>query len=144
MEILPRLHQLPPRLAAGAYILNSGLTIAKAGRETAEGLHGTAARAYPFLRDWDPEEFAGVLSKVQLAVGAALLIPVVPSIVAGAALAGFAGGLLGMYLRTPALREPGSIRPSQQGTAVAKDVWMMGIALSLIVEELEDRSARRH
>jgi hypothetical protein len=32
-----------------------------------------------------------------------------------------------------------SPRPTQQGTALAKDVWMMGIALGLVIGDLTDR-----
>jgi hypothetical protein len=41
---------------------------------------------------------------------------------------------MAMYARTPALREPGSIWPSQQGIGVAKDVWMLGIGLGLLLD----------
>jgi hypothetical protein len=40
---------------------------------------------------------------------------------------------------TPALRRPGSIWPSQVGTAVSKDVWMLGIGLGLVTGALDDR-----
>jgi hypothetical protein len=33
-------------------------------------------------------------------------------------------------------------RPSRQGTAMAKDIWMLGIGLGLIVDALTDRSAQ--
>jgi len=33
------------------------------------------------------------------------------------------------------------IQPSQQGTALAKDVWMLGIGLGLIVDAFTDRPA---
>ena len=35
--------------------------------------------------------------------------------------------MLGMYLRTPAVHEPGSIWPTRSGTPTSKDVWMLGI-----------------
>ena len=37
-----------------------------------------------------------------------------------------------LHLRTPSLRKPGSIWPSQQGIGVSKDVWMLGIGLDLL------------
>jgi uncharacterized membrane protein YkgB len=73
-----------------------------------------------------------------LTLGSALVLPFAPSIVAGAGLAAFTGGLLGFYAKTPGMRKPGTPFPSDQGTALAKDVWMMGIALGLIVDELTD------
>ncbi|MEU8248817.1 hypothetical protein [Nonomuraea sp. NPDC048916] len=136
MKLFTRAYQLPPRIATGAYILNSGLNKAKADQETAVGLLGMAAGTYPFLRGKDPEQFVKLLSKVEIAVGVALLIPAVPSLVAGAALTAFAGGLLGLYLKTPGMRQEGSLRPSQNGIALAKDVWLMGIGLGLVLDEL--------
>lgn len=38
-----------------------------------------------------------------------------------------------MYARTPSLHDK-YLRPTQQGTAVAKDVWMAGIGVGLIVD----------
>ena len=66
----------------------------------------------------------------------------IPGVLAGAALTGFSGALLGMYARTPALRKPGSIWPSQAGTGVSKDVWMLGIGLGLVAGDLSDRGGR--
>lgn len=95
-----------------------------------------ASGTYPFLKDMDPEEFTRLLSKSEIALGAALLTPVVPSLLAGAALTAFAGGLIGLYLKTPGLREEGSLRPSQQGLAIVKDIWLLGIGTGLVIEEL--------
>ena len=58
---------------------------------------------------------------------------------AGAALTGFAGGLLGLYWRTPGLRKPGSVWPTQQGLGVSKDVWMLGIGAGLLTAALKRR-----
>jgi hypothetical protein len=95
-----------------------------------------AANTYPFLGSMDPEQFAATLSKAEIAIGVALLTPFVPTAVAGAALLAFSGGLLGLYLRTPGMREPGSLRPTQQGIPLAKDVWMVGIGASLLADGL--------
>ena len=46
----------------------------------------------------------------------------------------FSGSLVTMYARTPALRKPGSIWPSQAGIAVSKDIWMLGIGLGLVAD----------
>ena len=46
----------------------------------------------------------------------------------------FSGGLVGMYLKTPGMREEGSLAPTQDGTALAKDVWMLGIGASLLMQ----------
>ncbi|TQS40904.1 hypothetical protein [Cryptosporangium phraense] len=139
MRFLGRLSQLPPRLATGAYILNSGLSKRNADEEAAAGMHGMAAGTYPFLAGIEPKQFAKYLSTAEIALGTALLVPIVPAAVAGAGLAAFAGGLLGLYLKTPGLREEGSIRPTQAGTPIAKDVWMFGIGAGLVLESLTSR-----
>jgi hypothetical protein len=126
-------------LATGAYILHSGLDKRHGTPEAAQGMHGMASGAYPFLADMEPTSFLKRLSTGEIVVGSLLLAPFVPTAVAGAALTGFAGGLVTMYLRTPALRKPGSVWPSQQGTAISKDIWMLGIGLGLLADALIDR-----
>lgn len=139
MRIFARAHHLPTRLAAAAVILNSGVEKTGADEQTAAGLHGMASGTYPFLAGMEPKAFVRLLSRSEIALGAALLAPFVPSLLAGAALTGFAAGLLGLYLRTPGMRKEGSLRPTQNGTAIAKDLWLLGIGLSLVIEELGDR-----
>jgi hypothetical protein len=127
---------LPARIAAGGYILHAGLEKWHGDETRAKALHGAASRAFPVLNRIPPERFLRLLAASEIAVGTALLVPVVPNGLAGAALTGFSGSLLGMYARTPAMRKPGSIWPSQAGTAVSKDVWMLGIGLGLVVDSL--------
>jgi hypothetical protein len=133
---------VPPRIATGAFILNSGLSKRGADAEMAGLLHGMAKGAYPFLGKLEPQQFVKLLSAAEITLGTALLVPIVPSTLAGVGLAAFSGGLLGMYWRTPALHEPGSLKPTQAGIAIAKDSWMFGIAGGLVLEELLDRSRR--
>jgi hypothetical protein len=120
---------LPGRVAAGAYILHTGLDKWHADEARAKGLHKAASGAFPVLARIPPERFTRLLAASEIAIGSALLVPVVPGIVAGTALTGFSGSLLTMYLRTPALHKPGSVWPTQAGTAVSKDVWLLGLGL---------------
>ena len=143
MRFLGQLSQLPPRLATGAYILNSGLSKRHADEDAATGMHGMAAGTYPFLAGIEPKQFAKYLSTAEIALGAALLVPIVPAVVAGTGLAAFASGLLGLYLTTPGLREKGSIRPTQAGTPIAKDVWMLGIGAGLVLDSLSRTSTKK-
>jgi len=131
-----RLHlrNVPARLATGAYILHAGLEKWKGTPERAKGVHGMASGAYPPLGRIPPETFLRLLAAAEIGTGAALLLPVVPNKLAGAALTAFSGGLLGLYLRTEALHKPGSVWPTQAGVGVSKDVWMLGIGLSLLAE----------
>ncbi|WP_406458161.1 hypothetical protein OG782_35415 [Streptomyces sp. NBC_00876] len=129
---LPELRDIPPRLATGAFILNSGVGKLKADEATAQALHGMACTAYPFLKKIEPDSFTRLLAWSEIAVGSTLLAPFVPTRLAGLALTGFSGGLLGLYLRVPGMREPGSLRPSQNGVPLAKDSWMFGIGLGFL------------
>lgn len=131
---------LPPRIATGAFILNAGMGKLSADEQTAAPLHSTAAATYPFLNKLKPTDFARLLAVSEITLGAALLLPVIPPAVAGAGLAAFSGGLLGLYARTPGMRKERSPFPTQQGTPLAKDVWMAGIGLGLIIDGLTDRS----
>ena len=126
-----RLSHIPTRLAAGAFILNAGLGKWSGNEQTAAGVHGMATATYPFLGPVEPRTF--------LALGTALLVPVVPAVVAGAGLVAFSAGLLGLYLRTPGMHE--HLRPTQQGTAIAKDVWLLGIGAGLVLDEVADRKS---
>lgn len=129
------LTQVPLRLATGAYILNSGISKLGADEGTAQFLHGAAASTYPALfKDMEPTKFARLLAWSEIGVGAALLAPMVPATVAGAALTGFGSSLVGMYLRTPSMTLDDGIRPSQEGTAIAKDVWLVGAGLTLMTQ----------
>ncbi|MEU9120901.1 hypothetical protein AB0C96_13755 [Streptomyces sp. NPDC048506] len=130
-----------PRLATGAFILNAGLTMLRADPATAEGVHGTASAAYPFLRAIPAERFTRLLACSEIAVGGALLAPFVPPRLAGLALTGFSGGLVGLYLRLPGMRESGSLRPTPDGIPLAKDSWMLGIGLGLLAAPCSRRRA---
>jgi uncharacterized membrane protein YphA (DoxX/SURF4 family) len=134
---------LPPRVLTGLYFLNSGLTKAGADEATAAQLHGFATGTYPFLGKLDARRFTRLLSVAETAIGVALVVPVVPAGVAGAALTAFALATLGLYLRTPGLRKEGSLRPTQQGIAISKDIWMVGIGLSLVIDEIAERRSNR-
>ncbi len=137
-----RLRTVPTRMATGAYILHAGWGKWHGNEEQAVGLHGMAAGAFPVFKAMKATDFLKMLSMGEMAVGAALLAPVVPPAIAGAALVGFSGALVAMYLRTDGMHEPGSVWPTAQGTALSKDVWMLGIGLGLIVDELTSHAER--
>lgn len=139
MGMAARLRRAPGRLATGAFIVNSALGKLNGTEDTAKALHGRASGAYPQLARIEPTRFLKLLAAGELAVGGALLTPVVPPVVAGAGLAGFAGSLLGMWWRTPGMHAPGSIRPTQPGVAIAKDVWMLAIGVGLVVDAVLSR-----
>jgi len=94
MRFSVKASHLPQRIAAGAFILNSGLGKWSADDEAAAQLHGFAVGTYPFLAKLKPRDFVRLLSASEIALGAALLLPVVPSALAGAGLAAFSGGVV--------------------------------------------------
>ncbi len=134
--------QLPLRAATGAFILDQGLSKRGAEGEQASQLHGMAAGAFPQVGDLDAEQFVRLLSAAEISLGTALLVPVVPPALAGAALTAFAAGLVRLYLKTPGMHEEGSLRPTAQGMAVAKDSWMLAIGAALLLDKLDDRRRR--
>ncbi|MFB4314748.1 hypothetical protein [Actinomadura sp. 21ATH] len=129
-----RLRTVPGRLTTGAFIMHSGLEKWNGGDEAAAGYHGMAAGAFPFLNEVPPRKLLRALAAGEIATGALLLAPFVPAALAGAALSAFSGGLVAFYWRTPGMRKPGSIWPTEQGLGVSKDVWMLGIGLGLMAE----------
>lgn len=136
-----RFGNLPQRLSVGGFLLYSGISKLNAEKEDAARYHAMASGTYPFFEQVPPERFAQGLALGEVALGGALVLPVVPDRLAGLGLAGFAGGLMGMYLKTPGLRQEGSVLPTEQGIPMAKDIWLLGIALSLLTHS--QRSSRR-
>jgi hypothetical protein len=137
------LRRLPLRLTTGAFILHSGIAKLDADDDTAKQLHAMATGTYPWLAEVDPKAFTKALAEAEIALGTTLLLPVIPAWQAGIGLAGFSGALLKMYLHTPGLHRRNSIRPTHDGMAIAKDSWMLGIAVSLIVDGMTTRRRRR-
>lgn len=136
MRLRIKARHIPGRLATGAFIVNSGLTKLSADNRTATTLHGMTTGSYPALKRIDYRLFTKLLAGGEIAVGTALLLPVVPTAVAAAGLTAFSASLLGLYLRTPGMRQQRSLRPTEDGIALAKDVWMLGIAAGLLIDEL--------
>lgn len=135
---LPKAWHVPLRIATGAFILNSGLSKRALDDEGATRVYGFATSAHPELKFLDPKTFAKLLSSGEIALGGSLLLPLVPSWLAGAALTAFSAGLLRLYLFVPGMRREGSLRPSERGLPIAKDVWMLAIGLALIVDAVSD------
>jgi uncharacterized membrane protein YphA (DoxX/SURF4 family) len=133
------LSHLPLRVAIGAFFVNSGMSKRNLDGEAAAGMHGMAANAMPPLKRIEPATFGRLLSSTEILIGAALLLPVVPSVVAGAGLVGFGAGLMRLYWATPGMHEPGDPRPTTQGIPIAKDTWLVGAGLTLILDDLVGR-----
>jgi hypothetical protein len=128
------LAHIPLHAATGAFILNSGLSKQGLEGQAAEGVHAMAVSAVPALNKIPPQRFARMLSAGEVSLGVALLTPFVPSAVVGGALVGFSAGLVQLDLKTPGMRQPGSIKPTQDGIGLAKDVWLLGAGLTLLLD----------
>jgi hypothetical protein len=129
-----RMSHIPLRLTTGAFILNAGYGKRNLDKDSAAGLQTMAAKIIPPVSRLEPETFGKVLSYAEMTLGAALLAPFLPSRLVGVGLGIFSGSLLTMYRRIPGMTQADGIRPSQQGTALAKDVWMFGIAVALVLD----------
>jgi hypothetical protein len=134
---------LPVRLAAGAFVLQQGLSKRQADEGTAKWLHERATLVFPQFGDMDPKAFATLLSTSEVLLGTSLLaIPFVPPLLAGLGLSAFGGLLNTLYLRAEGTTQEGSIAPTPQGIALAKDVWLTAIGLALVLDSVF--APRRH
>ncbi|WP_101598698.1 hypothetical protein [Brevibacterium aurantiacum] len=130
--MLMRLDTALLRAVPGAFILNSGIGKLGLDEESAAGLQQMAANGVPFVEEMTPAQFGKFLSYGEIAVGAALLLPFVPTRLAGAALTTFSAGLVANYFAIDSMTEEDGIRPSQDGIPVAKDTWLAAIGLALM------------
>jgi uncharacterized membrane protein YphA (DoxX/SURF4 family) len=130
-----KIHDLPARVATGAFIAHSGWEKWNGSAETAQGVHSLAAGAFPVFEKIEPRTFLKAVAVAEMGIGVALLTPLVSNRLAGAALTAFAGALVAMYLRTPAMHREGSVWPTPNGIGVSKDAWMLGIGLGLVTEK---------
>lgn len=133
MSLAAKLRRAPVRLAAGAYILNSGISKLKGDEQQAKAIHGMAVTAYPFLGKIEPNTFHKALGAWETALGVALLLPIIPAGLVGLGLSGFASGLVGLYVRSPGMHDQ-YLRPTQAGTGLAKDIWLAAIGYGLVVD----------
>lgn len=120
------------RAVPGAFILNSGIGKLGLDEESSAGLQQMAASGVPMVEEMTPAQFGKFLSYGEIAVGAALLLPFVPTRLAGAALTTFSAGLVANYFSIDSMTQDDGIRPSEDGTAVAKDTWLAAIGLALM------------
>lgn len=134
-----KISHLPIRLTAGAFFLNSGLSKLGMSEEQAAGLRQMGTAGVPYLEQMDDRTFAKALPASEIAVGAALLLPFVPSWLAGLALTAFGSGFVNMYLNTPGMTQEDGIRPTQEGMALAKDVTFVGIGATLVLDSIFGR-----
>ena len=130
------------RAVPGAFVLNSGIGKIGMDNDSAAYLQAEAAKGIPPIAKLEPARFGKLLAYGEIAVAAALLLPFVPNRIAGIALGGFSAGLLSAYLRDPQKTLEDGVRPSSEGTSLAKDSWLAAIATALIASESEKQPKR--
>lgn len=138
MSLSAKLRRAPTRIVSGAFVLNAGVGKLGGDDETAKQVHTMASGTYPVLERVPPKVLLRALGAGEVALGTGLLLPIVPAGLAGLALVGFSGGLLNMWWQTPGMHNDGSPRPTQQGTAIAKDTWLLGIGAALVADAVLD------
>jgi len=142
-----RTGHLPLRLTTGAVIPNSGLSKRAFPPGAAAGLQNMAANAVSVVRTMRPGTFDKTFSAAELTLGVALLTPVVPSALVGPRWPRSAVDCRPCTGRpracTNRARSVPPLRPTQDGTAVAKGVWMFGTGTALLADSLAAGAHRR-
>ena len=110
----------------GIQALRNAPALAEAAKPVNDGIRVFAKKVAPSVRIPDDD-----MTMVRINAGVHIL--------AGLGLAGFSAGLLGLYLRIPGMRQNGSLRPTPQGTPLAKDAWLLGIGLSFVLDAILSR-----
>lgn len=131
-----KVRDFPARMVTGGFIFHSGLEKWKGDEDTAKMVHGMAAGSFSLFNSVTPTQFLKALAVGEMALGAAIMAPFVPTGLAGVALTGFSGGLLKMYMGTPGLRKEGSIWPTPNGVGISKDSWLAAIGAGFVLEGL--------
>lgn len=132
------------RVIPGLFIANSGIGKIGMPAEMSAGVQQAAASGIPALKNLPSEKFGTYLGYAETALGAALLTPVVPNWVAGLGLTAFGSGMMTMYFNNPENTEEDGIRPSGEGTALAKDSWLIAIGAALVADGLAGKNKRQY
>ena len=122
------------RLVTGAFILNSGVSKLSLDDDGAARLQDMTAHAIPQAKQVSPKMFGKMIAGAEVALGAALLAPFVPTRLAALGLTAFSSGLLAVYAKTPGLTQSDGIRPTPAGVPMAKDAWLAGIGVALLID----------
>lgn len=129
---MPKLSNAALRLTAGALILDQGINKLSMDEETYSHLKGMAANGVPQVSKLSDKQFGKLLATSETLLGATLLTPFVPAKLAGLGLTAFSACLLSMYFNIDSLTKEDGIRPTQEGTAMAKDAVLLGAGLALL------------
>jgi hypothetical protein len=128
-----RVSHVPLRAATGAFIFNEGLGKRSVDRKGTDGL----VASIPQLASAGPGTVSKAVAGTEIALGGLLLAPFVPPLVAGVALTAFSAGVLRSRWRSIDRED----EPGKEKT-VAKDLWMLGTGLALVVDGVTDGTRR--
>lgn len=131
------------RAVPGAFILNSGIGKLNLDKDSAAQLQQMAVNGVPQVKDLDPQLFGKLLAGSEIALGSALLTPFLPNRLVGLGLGAFSAALLSMYVNTPGMTQEDGIRPTQDGTPIAKDAWLAAIAIALVFQTKKKKSKKK-
>jgi hypothetical protein len=128
----------PVRFAAGIMILSAGVGKLRPSENGTHDVHAVAATNYPFLEQLAPEQLTKVLGVAEMALGGALLVPVVGDGAAGVGLTAFAAAMIGLFAKGQAEQHDGPA-PEHRGAALARDLWLLGIGVRLVADSMRRR-----
>ncbi|WP_421084467.1 hypothetical protein [Rothia nasimurium] len=120
------------RLTTGALILDQGINKLSMDEGTYGFLKSMAASGVPQVAKLSDQQFGKTLAASEIALGAGLLTPFASPKLVGLGLTAFSAGLLTMYFNNDDMTKADGIRPTQEGTSLAKDVVMLGAGLALL------------
>ena len=124
-----KLHDLPTGLVTGGYILHSGLDKWRADDAARDSGPRNGGRDVSGVEIRAPgPDFTRLLAASEIAMGAALLAPVVPAAISGGHPHRVLGRAPGSLHPRPGLRKPGSVWPTHRASASARTSWNLGIS----------------
>jgi hypothetical protein len=141
MELSANVRRAPLRLTTGAFVLNSGVTRFNADEQTSKRLQQTAAQWLPQVNRMDSRTFAKTVAAGEVALGTALMLPVVPAAIAGLGITAFAASLLaargsaaGQHVGPTGV--PTESTTPEPAVPKATEAWMLGSGVSLLLDAL--------
>lgn len=136
MRISANARRAPLRLTSGAFVLNSGVSTFAATDERSKRLQSTVATLVPQVERMDPRTFAKALGAGEVALGTALILPIVPAAVAGLGLSAFAASMLATRRPANGQHAETTGEPTAQAIPNATEAWMLGSGVSLLLDAL--------
>ncbi|WP_018297184.1 hypothetical protein [Corynebacterium lubricantis] len=132
------------RAIPAAFILNSGLGKLQTPPEASAGMQQFAATGISAVNKLPADKFGKILGAAETALGAALLTPFVSNRLAGAGLTAFGAGLMTLYFGNEGNTEDDGIRPSSDGTTLAKDSWLVALGVGLMALPKGEKKAKKN